>query len=101
MCSGNKSEPGTAQMTIFYGGRVIVFNDFPADKAKEIMLLASNGSSNNLGTYASTPVQKPIEPTNMVPTNPSILSDIGTNMVPERVQRPPQPIVAGNLLFWP
>ncbi|KAF7146880.1 hypothetical protein RHSIM_Rhsim03G0226700 [Rhododendron simsii] len=92
--SGNKSEPGTAQMTIFYGGRVIVFNDFPADKAKEIMLLASNGSSHNLGTYASTPVQKPIEPTSMVPTNPSILSDIGTNMVPERVQRPPQPIVA-------
>ncbi|KAI8565325.1 hypothetical protein RHMOL_Rhmol03G0250300 [Rhododendron molle] len=92
--SGNKSEPRTAQMTIFYGGQVIVFNDFPADKAKEIMLLASNGSSHNLSTYASTPVQKPMEPTNMVPTNPSILSDIGTNMVPERIQRPPQPIVA-------
>ncbi|KAE8714077.1 putative polygalacturonase-like [Hibiscus syriacus] len=39
------SEPQTAQMTIFYGGQVISFNDFPADKAKEIMLLASKSSS--------------------------------------------------------
>ncbi|GMI81334.1 jasmonate-zim-domain protein 1 [Hibiscus trionum] len=40
----NKFEPQTAEMTIFYGGQVIVFNNFPADKAKEIMLLASNSS---------------------------------------------------------
>ncbi|KAL3532720.1 hypothetical protein ACH5RR_006241 [Cinchona calisaya] len=41
-----KSEPPeTAQMTIFYNGQVMVFNDFPADKAKQIMLLASEGIS--------------------------------------------------------
>jgi len=110
--SVNKSEPETAQMTIFYAGQVIVLNDLPADKAKEIMLLASNGSSHNLGAYASmpvqkpiqptnlvatnssTPVQKPIQPTNLVPTNSSIVSNIGTNMAQERVQQPPKPIVA-------
>uniref|UniRef100_A0A0D9X1G5 Protein TIFY n=1 Tax=Leersia perrieri TaxID=77586 RepID=A0A0D9X1G5_9ORYZ len=32
------------QLTIFYGGKVLVFNDFPADKAKGLMQLASNGS---------------------------------------------------------
>jgi jasmonate ZIM domain-containing protein len=110
--SVNKTEPETAQMTIFYAGQVIVLNDLPADKAKEIMLLASNGSSHNLGAYASmpvqkpiqptnlvatnssTPVQKPIQPTNLVPTNSSIVSNIGTNMAQERVQQPPKHIVA-------
>ncbi|XP_047947947.1 protein TIFY 10A-like [Salvia hispanica] len=40
-----KSEAVTAPMTIFYGGQVIVFNDFPADKAQEIVALASKSSA--------------------------------------------------------
>jgi jasmonate ZIM domain-containing protein len=32
------------QLTIFYGGKVLVFNDFPADKAKGLMQLASKGN---------------------------------------------------------
>ncbi|KAM2227645.1 hypothetical protein ACFXTI_014432 [Malus domestica] len=39
-------QPGSADwMTIFYGGQVLVFNDLQAEKAKEIMGLATTGSS--------------------------------------------------------
>ncbi|KAK4757886.1 hypothetical protein SAY87_019187 [Trapa incisa] len=44
-------EPKTAPMTIFYAGQMFVFNDFPADRAKEIMLLASKGSKTQISTH--------------------------------------------------
>jgi jasmonate ZIM domain-containing protein len=44
------SNNGGAQiMTIFYGGRVLVFNDLPADKAKEIMALACAATASASG----------------------------------------------------
>lgn len=45
-----------SQMTIFYAGKVHVFNDFSAEKANEIMALASkSGSSINTSSRAFTP----------------------------------------------
>lgn len=48
------SEPQYAPMTIFYGGQVMVFNDFPAQKAKQIMEFANNGISLNLSASTAT-----------------------------------------------
>uniref|UniRef100_A0A5B7ALI5 Protein TIFY n=2 Tax=Davidia involucrata TaxID=16924 RepID=A0A5B7ALI5_DAVIN len=85
-----KSEPETAQMTIFYAGQVIVFNDFPADKAKEVMLVASKAGS---GDSNSSLVQKPLESTNLVPSGSNVVPNFGNNLVQEHVPRPSQPIV--------
>ncbi|XWS18794.1 hypothetical protein CRYUN_Cryun32bG0075500 [Craigia yunnanensis] len=38
-------EPKNAQLTIFFSGQVLVYDDFPADKFKDIMALASQGCS--------------------------------------------------------
>ncbi|KAG6514338.1 protein TIFY 10a-like [Zingiber officinale] len=34
-----------SQLTIFYGGKVLVFNSFPAEKAKDLIRMASEGNS--------------------------------------------------------
>lgn len=48
------------QMTIFYNGQVIVLNDFPADKAKQVMALATKESASSSLPPPPPPVQKPI-----------------------------------------
>lgn len=44
----------TAQMTIFYNGKVIVINDLPSDKAEEVMALARKGSSSPSASVSTT-----------------------------------------------
>nr|AMB19775.1 jasmonate ZIM domain 5 protein [Hevea brasiliensis] len=68
--SSRAVDPGTAQMTIFYAGQVIVYDDFPADKAKEIMALASKGISNaQTGFTASTSAMYKVNPTIAIASN--------------------------------
>ncbi|KFK44057.1 hypothetical protein AALP_AA1G210400 [Arabis alpina] len=48
-----KPESQTAPLTIFYAGQVIVFNEFSAEKAKEIINLASKGTANSFTGFTS------------------------------------------------
>lgn len=43
-------EPEKARLTIFYGGKVLVFDNFPADKTQDLMQIAGKGQSLTYGT---------------------------------------------------
>ena len=88
--SGNRPvrpEPQTAPLTIFYGGQVIVFNDFSAEKAKEVMDLASKGTANTFTGFTSN-VNNNIQPgyaTNLANNQTEMRSNIAP--IPNQLPR--------------
>ncbi|XP_022949422.1 protein TIFY 10b-like isoform X2 [Cucurbita moschata] len=56
--------PSAMQMTIFYEGKVLVFNDLPSERAEEIMAMAGKGivSSSRSASAAAAVSNKVTEP---------------------------------------
>nr|UUG47642.1 jasmonate ZIM domain protein 1 [Gastrodia elata] len=55
-------QPEMSQLTIFYGGRVLVFDNFPAEKAEDLMQLASKESAPAADRPPNSPVIFPSRP---------------------------------------
>lgn len=96
--SVNKSmtmEPRASQMTIFYGGQVLIFDDIQADKAKDIMSFASTGMSQNQNDYAYTfPATISANPSRPFPFLMNIIPTTANNSVQEHPQAPSKPVIS-------
>jgi jasmonate ZIM domain-containing protein len=96
------NEPETAPMTIFYAGQVIVFNDLPAHKAREVMALASKGFSqtnvasfplNNAAISPNIGKNPILESSRAAPSSSNPIPNFGNNMVGDNVQSPAKAVV--------
>ncbi|KAH6790058.1 hypothetical protein C2S51_005064 [Perilla frutescens var. frutescens] len=79
---GTNRDPKTSQLTIFYSGKVLVFEDYPADKVRDLVHVAKKGSSQmSYGITSSAVQEKPNSAASMPSTRDGL---------------PPRPQAAGG-----
>ena len=94
-------EAVTAQMTIFYRGQVLVFDDLPAEKAREIITVATKGSSSVSNGFVSTPasIMEKVRSRSPMASESNVVAAYERNTTTkERVQQQPRAIGSGNCL---
>ncbi|XP_010917442.1 protein TIFY 10a [Elaeis guineensis] len=91
MSSHNK-EPEKNQLTIFYAGKVLVFDNFPAEKVKDLMQMAMKESltAQNLGFTTPSSTAARVDFSHQ--TSPNIASTTGSQPVvlQNSMPKPPQ-----------
>lgn len=97
-----KPESQSAPLTIFYGGRVMVFDDFSAEKAKEVVDLANKGSANsftgftaevNQSAYAQNLAKNQKE----IASSPNLVHSPSKTATQEPIQPNPSSLACGNI----
>ncbi|KAK8938221.1 Protein TIFY 11B [Platanthera guangdongensis] len=67
--------PENPQLTIFYRGKVLVFDNFPAEKAEDLMKLANKSSTMAAGSFlplkSAAALHRPSFPAPSIPRRPS------------------------------
>lgn len=98
-----------ATLTIVYAGKVAVFDNFPADKAHELMAYASKSISQNHQNNTESQ-SRPSFPLNLMRTSTisstpivprvNIIPSTGTSTIHEHRQVSFSPTLCGNFLIY-